>query len=116
MKAFYDSLDTLQKVQFATKKDYLYLGFGVFVAIVIFGVFFIGVDTIWSGLYKTFYTTMRGDVALESIYQDQTSLLGDESLVNTDTSLLGDDTATETVQETPAQTETDIQATTSTQE
>lgn len=60
IKAFYDSLDTLQKVQFATKKDYITLGIGVVIAVVIFGAFFIGVDTIWSGLYKTYYNGMRG--------------------------------------------------------
>lgn len=66
MKGFYDSLETLQKVQFATKRDYIYLGLWVVVAVVVFWAFFIGVDTIWSGLYKTFYTTMRwADYSLE---------------------------------------------------
>ena len=59
MKPFYDSLDTLQKVQFATKKDYINLWIGVVVSIVIFGAFFIGIDTIWSGLYKSFHDGMR---------------------------------------------------------
>lgn len=68
MKSFYDSLDTLQKVQFATKKDYINLGIGVVVSVIIFGAFFIGVDTIWSGLYKTFYNGMRGsDQTLEQL-------------------------------------------------
>lgn len=65
MKAFYDSLDTLQKVQFATKKDYINLGIGVLIAIVVFGAFFIGVDTIWSGLYKSLYGSMRSEISIE---------------------------------------------------
>lgn len=69
MKAFYDSLETLQKVQFATKRDYINLGLWVVVAIVIFGAFFIGVDTIWSGLYKAFYTGMKGNAAIEQQIQ-----------------------------------------------
>ena len=60
IKAFYDSLDTLQKVQFATKRDYINLGIGVVIAVVVFGAFFIGVDTIWSGIYKAYYNGMRG--------------------------------------------------------
>ncbi len=79
MKAFYDSLETLQKVQFATKRDYVNLGLGVLVAIVVFGAFFIGVDTIWSGLYKTFYTGMKGDVSVEQALQNTTALTDEET-------------------------------------
>lgn len=79
MKSFYDSLDTLQKVQFATKKDYINLGIGVVVSVIIFGAFFIGVDTIWSGLYKTFYNGMRGsDQTLEQLI-NQPWVVGDET-------------------------------------
>lgn len=69
IKAFYDSLDTLQKVQFATKKDYINLWIGVAVSVIIFGAFFIGIDTIWSGLYKSFHNAMRGaDYTTEQLY------------------------------------------------
>ena len=61
MKFFYDSLETLQKVTFASKKDYIMLSIGVVVSVVLFGAFFISIDTLFSGGYKTFYSIMRGD-------------------------------------------------------
>ncbi len=79
LKWFYDSLETLQKVDFATKKDYINLWLGVLISVVVFGAYFIGVDTIASGLYKTFYTSMRGqDIQLEQQLSGD-SLLGNDS-------------------------------------
>lgn len=80
MKWFYDSLETLQKVEFATKKDYRTLGIGVFVSVVLFGAFFIGIDTLGSGIYKWAYNTARW-----SDYQIQ------QELENTDQNLLDED-------------------------
>ena len=77
-------------MDFATKKDYTNLGLGVLISVVIFGAYFIGVDTIASGLYKTFYTSMRGNnIQLEQQLSGD-SLLGDDSgdqgmLLNDDT-------------------------------
>ncbi len=61
IKFFYDSLDTLQKVTFPTKNDYVRLTIGIFVTVSIAGVFFILVDTVLTSGYRTFYTTMRPD-------------------------------------------------------
>ena len=59
IKFFYDSLETLQKVKFATKKDYVSLWIGVVFAIIVCGAFFIGVDTMLTWAYKTFYSIMK---------------------------------------------------------
>lgn len=77
MKFFYDSLETLQKVQFATKRDYVNLWIGVLVAVLVFGAFFIGIDTIWSGLYKTFYNGMRGSDYLLEQSLNQSGVIDD---------------------------------------
>lgn len=61
IKFFYDSLETLQKVTFPTKKDYINLTIGIFVTVIISGFFFVVVDSIFSGAYKTFYSSMRPD-------------------------------------------------------
>lgn len=61
IKFFYDSLETLQKVTFPTKKDYINLTIGIFVIVIVSGFFFVVVDTILSGAYRTFYTVMRPD-------------------------------------------------------
>ncbi len=59
MKFFYDSLETVQKLRYPTKKDYLTLSLAIVVTIVVAGVFFIFVDSIFSSLYRSFYTAMR---------------------------------------------------------
>lgn len=74
IKFFYDSLETLQKVKFATKKDYISLGLWVVFAIIICGAFFIGVDTVLSGAYKTFYSVMKSDTLEDQIYDDTDTL------------------------------------------
>lgn len=92
MKFFYDSLETLQKVTFASKKDYINLSIWVLISVVVFGAFFVGVDTIFSGAYKTFYELMKSeptieqpinldDINLEDIVIDETS---NESVLNLD--------------------------------
>jgi preprotein translocase SecE subunit len=72
IKFFYDSLETLQKVKFATKKDYISLGLWVVFAIIVCGFFFVGVDTIFSGAYKTFYSIMKSETIEDQIYDDTT--------------------------------------------
>lgn len=59
LKWFYDSLETLEQVEFAKKKDYRNLWTGVVIAIVVFWAFFIGVDTLWSGLYNGYHNIMK---------------------------------------------------------
>ena len=70
IKFFYDSLETLQKVKFASKKDYISLWLWVIFAIIVCGVFFIGVDTFFSGAYKTFYSMMKSDTLENQIFED----------------------------------------------
>lgn len=70
IKFFYDSLETLQKVKFATKKDYISLWLWVVFAIIVCGFFFVGVDTLFSGAYKTFYSVMKSDTLEDQIYDD----------------------------------------------
>lgn len=70
IKFFYDSLETLQKVKFATKKDYISLGLWVVFAIIVCGFFFVGVDTLFSGAYKTFYSVMKSETIEDQIYDD----------------------------------------------
>ena len=75
IKFFYDSLETLQKVKFATKKDYFSLALGVVFSIVVCGIFFVWVDTLWTWAYKTFYSVMRSDVLEDQIYEQDTPAL-----------------------------------------
>ncbi len=70
IKFFYDSLETLQKVKFATKKDYISLWLWVVFAIIVCGFFFVGVDTLLSGAYKTFYSVMKSETIEDQIYDD----------------------------------------------
>lgn len=70
IKFFYDSLETLQKVKFATKKDYISLWLWVVFAIIVCWFFFIGVDTLFSGAYKTFYSVMNSESIEDQIYDD----------------------------------------------
>lgn len=74
IKFFYDSLETLQKVTFPTKRDYITLTIGIFVTVIIAWVFFVAVDTVLSGAYRAFYTAMRPDGQTE--LQQQALLSG----------------------------------------
>ncbi|HMY80533.1 MAG TPA: preprotein translocase subunit SecE [Candidatus Absconditabacterales bacterium] len=57
---FYDSLETVQKLKFPTKQEYIRMGLAVFVAIIIAGVYFMISDTVISQLYSTLYQLLRG--------------------------------------------------------
>lgn len=59
MKFIYDSLETVKKLKHPTKKDFITLTIAIFVAIIVAGVYFIATDTVFSGLYKRFYTIMQ---------------------------------------------------------
>lgn len=59
MHFVYDSLETVKKLKHPTKKDYINLSIGIFALVIISGLFFVLVDTVFSGLYKIFYTIMQ---------------------------------------------------------
>jgi len=58
MKFIYDSLETVKKLKHPTKNDFINLTIAIFVAILVAGVYFIATDTVFSGLYKRFYSIM----------------------------------------------------------
>lgn len=59
MKFIYDSLETVKKLKHPTKKDFINLTIAIFVAILVAGLYFVATDTVFSGLYKRFYTIMQ---------------------------------------------------------
>lgn len=59
MKFIYDSLDTVKKLKHPTKKDFINLTLAIFAAIIIAGIYFIATDTVFSGLYKRFFSVMK---------------------------------------------------------
>jgi len=59
MKFIYDSLETVKKLKHPTKKDFINLTIAIFVAIVVAGTYFILADTVFSGIYKRFYSIMK---------------------------------------------------------
>jgi preprotein translocase SecE subunit len=97
IKFFYDSLETLHKVTFPTKKDYINLTLAIFATVIISGAFFILVDTFLSGAYRAFYTTMRPDA--QSQLEQQAILSGlNQALDITGTTVVTGDTSTIEVQ------------------
>lgn len=69
IKFFYDSLETLQKITFPTKKDYINLTLAIFAVVIVSGIFFVVVDTLVSGAYKAFYTSMRPNGVEQTLQQ-----------------------------------------------
>jgi preprotein translocase subunit SecE len=59
MHFVYDSLETVKKLKHPTKKDYINLSIGIFALVIVSGLFFVLADTIFSGIYKIFYTIMQ---------------------------------------------------------
>lgn len=59
MKFIYDSLETVKKLKHPTKKDFVNLTLAIFVAIIVAGIYFIAADTVFSGIYKRFYSVMQ---------------------------------------------------------
>ncbi|MFA7284473.1 MAG: preprotein translocase subunit SecE [Candidatus Absconditabacterales bacterium] len=57
---FYDSLETVQKLKFPTKEEYIQMTLLVFAAIVIAGIYFVIADTVISQVYSTIYQMFRG--------------------------------------------------------
>lgn len=54
----YDSLDTVKKLKFPTAKQVAQLTAAIFVLVLVAGAYFILADTVFSGGYKAFYSTM----------------------------------------------------------
>ena len=48
MHSIYDSLETVKKLKHPTKKDYINLTIGIFVLVILSGLFFVLADTIFS--------------------------------------------------------------------
>ena len=59
LRFFYDSLETVRKLKKPTKKDYINLTLAIFAAVIIGSLFFVGIDSIMSNLYKIFYSVMK---------------------------------------------------------
>ncbi len=59
LRFFYDSLETVKKLKKPTKKDYINLTLAIFAAVIIGSIFFVGVDSLMSNLYKIFYSVMK---------------------------------------------------------
>ena len=59
LRFFYDSLETVKKLKSPTKKDYINLTLAIFAAVIIWSVFFVGIDSILSNAYKIFYSVMK---------------------------------------------------------
>lgn len=59
MKFVYDSLETVKKLKHPTKKDFINITISIFVAVTLASILFIAYDTIFTWLYKWFYTIMQ---------------------------------------------------------
>jgi len=59
LRFFYDSLETVKKLRRPTKKEYINLTLAIFAAVIIGSLYFVGVDSIMSNLYKIFYNVMQ---------------------------------------------------------
>lgn len=58
MKFIYDSLDTVKKLKYPTKKEFINLTIAIFILVIIAGVYFIFADTVFSNIYKWFFHIM----------------------------------------------------------
>ncbi len=59
MKFIYDSIETIKKLKHPTKKDIITITISIFVAVIISGIVFVLYDTIFTWLYKRFYSIMQ---------------------------------------------------------
>lgn len=57
---FYSSLETVQKLKFPTRQEYIQMGLFCFAAMIIAGLYFMLTDTVISQLYSTIYQLFRG--------------------------------------------------------
>lgn len=61
MRFFYDSLETVKKLKRPTRKDYINLTIAIFAAVLIGGIYFILLDSLFSNGYQIFYSIMTGN-------------------------------------------------------
>ncbi len=59
MKFIYDSLETVKKLKHPTKKDFINLTLAIFALVIVAGLYFIAADTVFSWLYKWFFSVMK---------------------------------------------------------
>lgn len=59
MKFIYDSLETVKKLRHPTKKDFLNTTIVIFVAVILASLILILSDTVFSWVYKWFYSVMK---------------------------------------------------------
>lgn len=55
---FYDSLDVIKQIKHPTKKQYVNLSIAIFLSIVVGGLLFIGLDTVFQDIYRLFHAMM----------------------------------------------------------
>ncbi len=58
MKFIYDSIDTVKSLKHPAKKDYINLTIAIFVLVVIAGLLFIGVDTVFGWGYNLLFDAL----------------------------------------------------------
>lgn len=58
MKFIYDSLDTVKHIKHPTKKEYVTLTLAILWLAIVTWAYFIFADSIFSAVYKMFYTIM----------------------------------------------------------
>lgn len=56
MKFIYDSLDTVKGLKHPTKKQYINLTIGIFVLVILSGLYFVFADAIFTALYNLLYS------------------------------------------------------------
>lgn len=60
MAFFYDSLNTVKKLKFPTKKEIFNLTVAIFVVVIISGLLFVLFDTAFSELYRGMFYAISG--------------------------------------------------------
>jgi len=58
MKFIYDSLETVKKLKRPDKKQYITLTVAIFWLVIVAWAYFILTDTVFSSVYKLFYSSM----------------------------------------------------------
>ncbi len=55
MSFLYDSLDTVKKLKYPTKKEITELTIAIFAVVIVSGLIFVALDTVFSGLYRSVF-------------------------------------------------------------
>lgn len=110
----YDSLDTVKKLKFPTTKQVVQLTLGIFALVIIAGLYFVLVDTLFSDGYRALYTAMTGKeitpIGVNSMMLDHTAETGESDIEFTvDPSSAEAVAATDTAAETPSASELTVE-------